>query len=183
MSSFQQPEVSASRSTRVRWTTDPAPFLEARTDEDHQAADSMLRFARHLPLVEQIRATTSDRSGQGSGRRAGIHVQAEPDWDGTPGSIHWVPMVHRETAEFAARFNPDRAELDAAARYAIVRLHRATDDGTCRICMVVEDGRPIPIAYPCMTLRTLTWPYADHPDYDKSWEEDDADFFGGPSVC
>jgi hypothetical protein len=54
----------------------------------------------------------------------------------------------------------ERGQLECEAKRRIVELHRAKDNGFCTHCNW---------KWPCVTLRLLALPYADHPDYQPEW--------------
>lgn len=71
-------------------------------------------------------------------------------------------------------WSPQRvlAELDAKLR--VLELHTPIDDRysltqlVCRICN--DGGLPVePASWPCLTLRLLALPHADHPAYREDW--------------
>jgi hypothetical protein len=76
-----------------------------------------------------------------------------------------------------ARHDPARVLAECAAKRRIVALHRLIDGvgswgnpvrgcGNCGACGV--DGEYL-TAGPCLTVRLLALPYADHDGYDPSW--------------
>lgn len=74
-----------------------------------------------------------------------------------------------------AVFGPDRVVADCNAKRRILADHRAytrdvgwSDSETvCDRCRY-DDGLDAE-TYPCLTLRALALPYADHPDYRSEW--------------
>lgn len=43
----------------------------------------------------------------------------------------------------------------------------------CGVCVDIIDDRPVPVAYPCETVRLLVSPYRRHPDFDPEWDKFD----------
>ena len=64
--------------------------------------------------------------------------------------------------------NADRVLREVEAKRAILADH-ATDPevGCITSCKTCDAEFSL---YPCRTVRLLALPYADHPDYDQSWE-------------
>ncbi|MDP9118410.1 MAG: DUF6221 family protein [Actinomycetota bacterium] len=60
--------------------------------------------------------------------------------------------------EWLGLANPRRMLVWSDARRRIVALHRS--DGSCAGC-----GQPAP----CPTLRLMSLPFADHPDFHEAW--------------
>lgn len=90
-------------------------------------------------------------------------------WDGV-----FSPDSDAGAAAHIVRWDPARVLAEVAAKRAIVEEHGPADDGSgmlfiCRTC----SRRDLPEWYgeyvPCPTSRIVAAPYADHPDYDKSW--------------
>lgn len=91
--------------------------------------------------------------------------------------------VTSEVSAHMARHDPARVLAECAAKRRIIALHEREDRGDgwgsppywcCTEC----GGRtvhpnlgwiPTSTAWPCRTLRLLTLPYADHPDYREEW--------------
>lgn len=69
-------------------------------------------------------------------------------------------------ATHIARHDPARVLAECEAKRAIVELH--ADAGGCTTC---TDGDYLGLVddWPCETLRLLTRPYVDHPDYREEW--------------
>jgi hypothetical protein len=86
--------------------------------------------------------------------------------------------VERGMMRVSGPGSPARVRADCEAKRQIVELHGAkrvrraaeTLSGEpefiedCRIC-----GH-FPAQYPCVTLRMLALPFADHPDYREEWK-------------
>lgn len=75
--------------------------------------------------------------------------------------------------DFIARYDPARAAAEVAAKREILALHRPVQrrstgsaGGTISDCQMCGH---FPAQYPCGTLRLLSLPYADHPDYRAEW--------------
>jgi hypothetical protein len=71
-----------------------------------------------------------------------------------------------------------RVLAECESKRRIVRVH-GPRDGECDVCNrgwwdEDDDGTEryasMPEAYPCLTLRALALPYADHPDYRDEWK-------------
>ena len=58
-----------------------------------------------------------------------------------------------------------RARAEVTAKRAILALH-STPDGRDPSCSSIVDPE---LAEDCETLKALTHPYADHPDFDPAW--------------
>jgi len=94
------------------------------------------------------------------------------------------PVVYNEgapteaEAAHMARWDPARVLAECEAKRRIVEWHPAVSgtgrDGEpvigCANCIGSEDGQSFTIAGPCLTLRLLALPYADHPDYQPEWK-------------
>ena len=73
-------------------------------------------------------------------------------------------------AAHIARHDPARVLAECEAKRRIVERHSGTNWGAA-------PGDPYPMMcdecqdalWPCPTLRLLSLPYADHPDYDEEW--------------
>lgn len=63
---------------------------------------------------------------------------------------------------------PERMAREVEAKRRIVELHTAAD-GDWHECRGRYGTAAFSDAEPCDTLRLLALPYADHPDYDRSW--------------
>ncbi|WP_414813202.1 DUF6221 family protein [Nocardioides sp. Root1257] len=135
---------------------DPADFLSARLTEDEERVDSLLLYLEALPRLEPASATTS---------------AVEISWSADPGHHDHFLRLHPNRVEVWFREDPRRLEHDLSARRQIAADHRATDGGACAICVETLAERPRPVTYPCPTLCRLTWRYADHPDYNDSWND------------
>jgi hypothetical protein len=73
---------------------------------------------------------------------------------------------------------PERMARECEAKRRIVAEHAEGDSEYCRRCKGedVDIGGPtvrmypVPIEYPCPTLRALALSYADHPGYRQEWK-------------
>jgi hypothetical protein len=75
--------------------------------------------------------------------------------------------------------DPAYVLADVGAKRAIVDLHREANydvqgERTCVRCVSPDEWTVTPLSpeerWPCLTLRLLALPYADHPDYDPAWQ-------------
>lgn len=92
-----------------------------------------------------------------------------PGWsEDLPGSVLWAggydsidPTVESRAPDRAhiARWDPTRVMAGCRARQRIVRLLEPLANG----CAHCGDCAP------CLTLRLLVQPYADHPDFHPDW--------------
>jgi len=81
-------------------------------------------------------------------------------------------------AAHIARWDPVRVLAECEAKRRIVEWHPAVSgtgrDGEavtgCANCIGNAAGQSFTIAGPCLTIRLLTLPYADHPDYRDEWK-------------
>ena len=74
------------------------------------------------------------------------------------------------TAHADALVTPARLLYECTARRMIVAVHSISPPapaahGPVRVARCAHDGS----RYPCLTLRALALPYADHPDYRLEW--------------
>lgn len=128
---------------------DLVQFLRARYDEEAvEAVETADRFGGSWTVDEKMGSISSD---------IGADVIDEP---GAPRT-------------FIARYDPDRAAAEVAAKREILTLHRpvqrrstGSDGGTLEDCQTCGH---FPAQYPCGTLRLLSLPYADHPNYNEAW--------------
>ena len=132
--------------------SDLAAFLLARVAEDEavarEIADEMVRVAsQYIPGA----APDPDDGG----------LYASEDGRNTPAVI----------------VGPARVLAECESKRRIVELHVSTspsDDGgtecdQCSFHEAYEGFNDYSEPAPCMTLRILAQPYADHPDYDPAW--------------
>lgn len=139
-------------------------FLRARLDEDEQRAKKDAWIADH---------------GSAGAWEAWVgHNLPYSDLKAEDQPIaRFNGPAHDGDVMLAARFKPaevrDRAErmlAEVDAKRRIVELHEPID-GHCSSCLESENdfyGKTYEDA-PCITLRLLALPYADHPDYDPAW--------------
>jgi hypothetical protein len=120
-------------------------FLRERLDEDeHQALD-----------WQQHKHTLTEQFMNDSRRK---HVR-----------LWRKPVTDTQLSEYAYndRFDPARALREVEAKRRIVNLHTRAEDAEgdsrtwCPVCGWRE--------FPCLTLRMLALPHADHPDYREEW--------------
>jgi hypothetical protein len=67
------------------------------------------------------------------------------------------------------RWNPARVLAECEAKRLIVEAHHANDDYDAGGNRFVDGCAECEGVWPCLTLRLLALPYADHPDYDGAW--------------
>lgn len=93
----------------------------------------------------------------------------------------WAPLP--ADAEHIARHDPARVLAECEAKRRIVGHHQygmgsrivwpgVTEEAyeVCSACYErSDDGYASNAKAPCMTLRLLALPFADHPDYDEAW--------------
>lgn len=60
--------------------------------------------------------------------------------------------------------DPGRVLAEVETKRQIIKLHASTETLAKPKCTQCDWQR-----WPCPTLRLLTLPYADHPDYDPAW--------------
>jgi hypothetical protein len=82
----------------------------------------------------------------------------------------------RSDAEHIVRWDPARVLAECDAKRRILAEHEPGIDlgeAYCITCTPTSDSTGAPMVYgnewPCRTMRALTLPYADHPDYDEAW--------------
>ncbi|MCX4450676.1 DUF6221 family protein [Streptomyces sp. NBC_01789] len=133
-------------------------FLRDRLDEDYEVArltlgpNVMARVRRGDPAPRWVPSPEGD---------AGIW-----DSDGTPR----VKFVWARERDHIMRHDPARVLREVEAKRQLLALHEPgtqeyVDGDVCMACTLQGDGP----YYPCATLRLLTLPYADHPDYRPEW--------------
>lgn len=61
-------------------------------------------------------------------------------------------------------WDPARVLAEVETKRRIIKLHASTETLAKPKCTQCDWQR-----WPCPTLRLLTLPYADHPDYDPAW--------------
>lgn len=122
--------------------SDLVAFLKARLDEDEQAA----KAAEGHSLF--------DGTGIVSGRNASV-------------------VLPSHVAIYVARHDPARVLREVESKRRIIELHRSvrvrstgSAGGTIEDCQMCDH---FPAQYPCLTLRLLALPYADHSDYREEW--------------
>jgi hypothetical protein len=148
-------------------TGDLVAFLRARLDE---------RAARAIAAAEK--AGNEDWRF----RPGDAYVSAvETNEDAPPATReHWMPLVTEaqsyigdtlddEIGQFIADNDPARVLADIDAKRQIVKQHQPVGyGGVClSLCHTRAPGQPQ--TWPCLTLRLLAVPYADHPDYREKW--------------
>lgn len=136
-------------------TADPADFLADRLAEDDGRVETLIDLMRSVPqllppsLSDELEVAWSPRTGEGD-----LLLQLRP------GGV-----------EVCFREDPRRLEHDLRARALIASDHSQTAAGTCATCADAADGCLRPVAYPCPTLRRLTWVYAEHLEFEAAWLE------------
>jgi hypothetical protein len=89
---------------------------------------------------------------------------------------------------YIAHFDPARAVAECGAKRRIVELHELGEsrlaqehpvffgvkvfeppEPGCQVCVVPDVDDCAVVAGPCLTLRLLAQPYADHPDFRAEW--------------
>ncbi|MEU5426885.1 DUF6221 family protein [Streptomyces olivoreticuli] len=149
-------------------TADLAAFLRARLDDDEQAA----RAAKPGPWIrhDHVAGEHADDAAP-DGRPYGSAVadcRRVPDGYGVPNALH---IVRHQSARVLA-------EVEAKRR--LVDLHQGEGEfPKCAVCAQPEtfdedvDGNQERFRWaestPCLTLRLLALPHADHPDYRQEW--------------
>lgn len=129
-------------------------FLRARLDEDEKAAN-----------------LASERASRGwwvgdDGKTLGywVHESEAPDKP---------PVLGPQIVAHVARHDPARVLREVEAKRRIIDLHRpvgkrstGSGGGTVKDCQICDH---FPAQFPCLTLRLLALPYADHPLYREEW--------------
>lgn len=131
--------------------TDLAEFLRARIADD------------------ELNARNADADQPWS-----ANMQGDLAWIETQFTGRSVASFQRfEDAWHAAWWQPLRALAECEAKRRIVEHHaRVPDDEgdpAADLCAVCSANGPDAQGWPCDTLRLLTLPYADHPDYRSEW--------------
>ena len=152
-------------------------FLAARLDEDERIARAATQGPwRYNPRKEWLSPPLSEL------RRQGVPVGGEEfvgaGSDATVGVAATGPSDDPQSmadAAYIARHDPPHVLAQVKGDRLIVELHTPLAAGSeygCPKCWEgVEDGEPA--ESPCLTLRALALPYADHPDYDPAWRVGD----------
>lgn len=86
----------------------------------------------------------------------------------------FLPMDEPMMQEYLRAYAPNWIKWDTTSRRNIAVAHRETEGNVCGVCIDVVDDQPRPVTYPCKTLLWLTWPYAEHFEYDNEWDMKDA---------
>jgi hypothetical protein len=136
-------------------------FLNARLDEDERVALNA--------SVGPWRARRADRSVYAA-ESAVVNMPGPlPDWATyiVPPDSEGSDGIEPADAEHIARWDPDRVLAEVEAKRELVEEHQPAAYGECRTCR--EPGLDRNQAAPCLTLRLLALPYADHPDYREEW--------------
>lgn len=87
----------------------------------------------------------------------GLLAALEEEQYGTLGNVTRDSSDPR--LDLLRRFSTARLRLEAAVHRQLIELHRPVAHGCAG-----TDGRS-----PCPTLRLLSLPFADHPDYRQEW--------------
>lgn len=87
-----------------------------------------------------------------------------------PYSLGIVMDVGSAIGTHIARWDPARVLAEITAKRAMIALH-AVEDERMHECAGSDPAYGVVTDYVanCQTLRLLTAPYADHPDYDPAW--------------
>ena len=121
---------------------------------------------------------------------AAKQISGQHWWAASHPADSWIiasdegPVVYNEgapteaEAAHIARWDPARVLAECEAKRRIVEWHPAVSgtgrDGEavtgCANCIGNAAGQSFTIAGPCLTIRLLTLPYADHPDYRDEWK-------------
>lgn len=138
---------------------DPVTFLRARLDED------------------KARAAAAAEDAGARWYYGGGYVLARREDDMVATGSH--DFLDQERGEFIAAHDPARVLAEVEAKQQLLDEHEADSFGDCTTCARPEDfdedgdgnrtwsrsSQP----FPCPTLRLLSLPYADHPDYREEW--------------
>lgn len=127
----------------------------------------------HMPLTEFLTARLNEDWENAKERDippesspfAGFNLTVQEDrmWlAGTDVTDSWNAWA--ESLPLSARAHRARAEV--TAKRAILALH-STPDGRDPSCSSIVNPE---LAEDCETLKALTHPHADHPDYDHGWK-------------
>jgi hypothetical protein len=140
-------------------------FLLARIAEDEAAARAC------VDEEADVFEAHEDDSDWHVSVKGGMHVAnlGRTTWHGTG-----------ELARHIARHDPARVLAECEAKRWIVKEH-SDDYGHCATCYAGDDGAcgdpdccgsPTAVMklWPCPTVRLLTLPYADHPDFKPGWK-------------
>lgn len=145
---------------------DPRDFVRARIAEDRHIVDVA---AEALDLCKPV---TEDellegRAAKREGRPSGVWISATRR-DGLPDV--WVGKPRPELVDLTSRWDIRRARETVYVSEALIGLHRVTEGRVCVTCLDVDEtegtGSPTPAAWPCPTIKTLTWQWSDHPDFE-----------------
>lgn len=131
---------------------DPLPFLMDRLEEDREVIDDFLDFAQEAPP-----------GGPWVNFGTSVVVQGR-DWKG------WLPLESPEVRSYLRHWEPKRTHWQQWAVHNIAVLHQETEGHVCGVCVDIIDDRPVPVVYPCDTVRLLAAPYRQHPDFDPEWD-------------
>ncbi len=117
------------------------------------------RLAERERIAQQARPTYDDAE----------HASAEALWNAqlhTTECGYRMEALHHDCCCDAVQ--TELAEVDAKRR--IIDEHPVGERGYCTNCWA--DRQVLSVEAPCLTLRLLARPYADHPDFDPVWAVD-----------
>ncbi|MFB6776511.1 DUF6221 family protein [Streptomyces sp. NPDC056352] len=168
-------------------TDDLVQFLRDRLDEDYEAAQgAALHAASEISAVARKADVHSPPYSGAKWINDYDHVFVT---DGRPGQPRKVMIADCGNGAFGltphiARHDPARVLREVEAKRQTINRHspvpgsdgQAHDTTICDACSAYdrEDGVQVGQQYPCDTIRLLTLPYADHPDYRSDWASDQA---------
>jgi hypothetical protein len=151
---------------------DLVQFLRARLDDDKQAARACASAPWEIEIPPMVH----------------VSVQARRDNKWKWGRLGYVATVERdEDRAHIARHDPARVLADVEAKRRLLELHGIMHREIGWLENGAEEGSEIPVCGicvpkhshyqrredvpegPCLTVRLLALPYADHPDYRDEW--------------
>jgi hypothetical protein len=96
-------------------------------------------------------------------------------WHADGGSVYATHPTdevvgYTDSAEHIARHDPARVLAEVEAKRRLLELHEPgemeyVEGDVCMACDLRGEGP----YYPCLTLRLLALPHAEHPDYRDEW--------------
>lgn len=166
--------------------SDLVAFLRARLDEDEQVANAAIGTAFLTTGIWRCPGPYSPHLPLNS-HEEGTHGEIQSDLrEGIATDILYEQAIH------IARWDPARALAEVKTKRLILNRHKLVNftnadlgihnADVCWVCHVRLDiyalqenkweNRRLPLVqedYPCLTVRLLTVPYTDHPDYNPAW--------------
>ena len=130
-------------------------FLLARIAEDEAVARTLLR---DLEMQIEAYGFVADKGGPFTPSR----MLAAQLWAHYDGQTQWRNFARGQ--HIATLASPARVLAECEAKRRIVELHSSQQGMRYGYCEQCWDGNT-PLPYPCLTLRILAQPYAEHPDY------------------